>query len=436
MKRSRIFGWIGFGVVAAAAAGAAVFANRVHRAAAKKDEIPLVAVKRGDINLQVHSTAELRASHAMMLAAPAVGGDALQIIQLVRTGQAVKKGDIIVAFDPSEQQYKLEQNQSEMEQAEQEITKAKADALVLAAEDKVDLLKDRYAVIRAESDVKKRELVSKIDADKNDLALVQAKRVLEQLEKDIESHKASGQASIFLAQEKSNKAKLAMDQAKQNLEKMRVTAPMDGLVSIQKNFNASGGFFFTGMSLPDYHPGDQVQPGNAIAQIVDPLGMDLVSKVSEQEHSNIRSGQAVQVTFDALPGHIFQGTVKNVGGMSTHQFFEVSTGGNFEVSIQLANPDPRLHSGFTAQVLFVGDTQKNVLYLPRQSIFLKDGKLIVYARNAGGYTQHEIKIQSETESRAAITGLEEGVQVALIDPTAPRKSTSSGSASSGMEGAP
>ena len=146
MKRSSIFAWIGFGIVAAAAAGAAVFANRVHKAAGKKDEIPLVAVKRGDINMQVHSSAELRASHAMMLSAPAVGGDALQIIQLVRTGQNVKKGDVIVEFDPTEQQYKLEQNKSEMEQAEQEITKAKADALVLTAEDKVALLKDRYGV--------------------------------------------------------------------------------------------------------------------------------------------------------------------------------------------------------------------------------------------------------------------------------------------------
>ena len=52
---------------------------------------------------------------------------------LVRTGQAVKKGEVVFEFDPSEQHYKLEQNRSELLQAEQEITKAKADAAVLAA---------------------------------------------------------------------------------------------------------------------------------------------------------------------------------------------------------------------------------------------------------------------------------------------------------------
>jgi len=434
MKRSRIFAWSVAGIVVVASVSV-VLASRT-RKASKNDSIPLASVKRGEIDLEVHSTAELRANRAIMLPAPAVGGDALQIVRLVRTGELVKKGDVIVEFDPSEQQYKLEQSRSELLQAEQEITKAKADALVLTAEDKVTLLKARHNVRRAELDVKKEELVSKIDAQKNTLALEQTQRVLAELEKDNESHRASGQASIALAQEKYNKAKLAMDQAHQNLEKMRVAAPMDGLVSIQKNMNASGGFFFTGMSLPDFHPGDQVQPGSAIAQVVDPLGMDLTSKVSEQNHSNIKAGQAVEVRFDALPGSVFQGTVKNVGGMSMRQFFEANTGGGFDVSIQLANPDPRLRSGFTAQVVFHGDKQKNVLYIPRQAVFLKDGKPTVYSKKAGGYEQREVKILSETESRASIAGLEEGAQVALIDPTVPRKPTSADSATGNIGGTP
>lgn len=434
MKRSRIFAWSVAGIVVVASVSV-VLASRT-RKASKNDSIPLASVKRGEIDLEVHSTAELRANRAIMLPAPAVGGDALQIVRLVRTGELVKKGDVIVEFDPSEQQYKLEQSRSELLQAEQEITKAKADALVLTAEDKVTLLKARHNVRRAELDVKKEELVSKIDAQKNTLALEQTQRVLAELEKDNESHRASGQASIALAQEKYNKAKLAMDQAQQNLEKMRVAAPMDGLVSIQKNMNASGGFFFTGMSLPDFHPGDQVQPGSAIAQVVDPLGMDLTSKVSEQNHSNIKAGQAVEVRFDALPGSVFQGRVKNVGGMSMRQFFEANTGGGFDVSIQLANPDPRLRSGFTAQVVFHGGKQKNVLYIPRQAVFLKDGKPTVYSKKAGGYEQREVKILSETESRASIAGLEEGAQVALIDPTVPRKPTSADSATGNIGGTP
>lgn len=435
IKRHRILIVAVVAIVLAAGIGAVVAASRVSLPT-KSDEIPLAEVKRGEIDLKVHGTAELRASHSITLSAPAVGGDSLQITQLARTGQLVKKGDAVIEFDPSEQHYKLEQNNSELLQAEQEITKAKADAVVLAAKDKVLLLKDRYDVRRAELDVQKNELVSKIDADKNLLALDQAKRVLAEQEKDIEAHKASGQAGTYLAQEKYNKAKLAMDQAQQNLDKMRVTSPMDGLVSIQKNVNAMGGIMFTGMSLPDYHEGDQVQAGSAIAQVVDPQGMDLTSKIGEQDRSNVLPGQAVEVVFDALPGHVFHGTVKNVAGASVRQFFSSNTNGTFEVAIQLADADPRLRSGFTAQIVFLGGVKKNVLYLPGQALFLKDGKRIAYVKKGNGYEQREVTIQGENESRAAIEGVEEGSMVALVDPTAPPKTGSGSSASGSIGGTP
>ena len=53
----------------------------------------------------------------------------------------------------------------------------------------------------------------------DNLALVQAKRVLTELEKDIESHRASGQAAIFLAQEKHNKAVARLNSAKMQVKR-------------------------------------------------------------------------------------------------------------------------------------------------------------------------------------------------------------------------
>jgi len=435
MKRTRVFASVLVSVLLVGAVGAVVAANRVHLTS-KTEEVPLAEVKRGSLDLDVHATGELRASHEMMLTAPAIGGDSLQITELARTGGMVKKGDLVLAFDPSEQHYKLDQNHSELLQAEQEITKAKADAVVLAAQDKVALLKARYSVRRAELDVQKNELEGKIDADKNLLALDQAKRVLAELEKDAESHKAAGQAAIYLAEERSNKARLSMDQAQQNLEKMRVVAPMDGLISIQKNQEAAGGIYFTGMSLPDFRPGDQVNPGSAIANVVDSTSLELTSTVSEQDHGNIRQGEPVEVTFDALPGRVFHGLVKSLGGMSTRQMFEASSSGGFEVAIQMTESDQRLRSGFTAQILFKGGTQSNVLTIPRQALYLKDGKRIVYVKSTNGYDQREVKIKSQSESRAAVEGADAGSLVALIDPTAPRKASASGSANGSNEGTP
>jgi biotin carboxyl carrier protein len=341
-----------------------------------------------------------------------------------------------MAFDPTEQLYKLDQNRSELLQAEQEITKAKADAAVVAAQDKVALLKARFDVRRAELDVQKNELVSTIDARKNELALEGAQRVLAELEQDVKSRSQSNQATIELAKEKWNKAKLAMDQAQDSIRKMRVMAPMDGLVALEKNDGAAGGFFFTGMSLPEYREGDQVQPGRSVGQVIDPSSMELVCKVGELERNSIKVGQSVDLQLDAFPATTFHGTVKTVGGNNRRNFWDDDTASKFEVSVTLASTDPRMRPGLTAHVFIRSDPKKNVLYVPRQALFLKENKRIVYARDGSNFDPREVKIQAENESRAAIEGISAGTEIALIDPTAPRKTTAPALSAPGTGGAP
>ena len=190
MRRWRTITWVAV-LVVLCTVGGVVAAARRNAPKAANTGVPTVIVKRGDLDMKVYVTGELRASHSEMLAAPAIGGGALQLTHLVHSGVPVKKGDLVMEFDPSEQRYKLEQNRSELLQAEQEIAKAKADAAVVAAQDKVALLKARFDVRRAELDVQKNELVSAIDGRKNQLALEAAQRVLAEVEQDVKSRSAS-----------------------------------------------------------------------------------------------------------------------------------------------------------------------------------------------------------------------------------------------------
>lgn len=433
MKSRKAITWAVVGVVLCAVVGVVAAVRRVSPAASSTD-VPTGRVKRGDLDMKVFVTGELKASRSEMLTAPPIGGGALQITHLLHTGSAVKKGDLVIEFDPGEQHYKVEQNRSELLQAEQEITKARADAAVVAAQDKVALLKARYDVRRAELDVQKNELVSTIDARKNQLALEGAQRVLAELEQDVKSRSVSNQASIQLAEEKRNKAKLQMDQAQGNIDKMRVVAPMDGLVALEKNDGATGGFFFSGMSLPEYREGDQVEAGRTVGQIIDPGEMELVANVGELDRNNIKEGQSVDVELDALPGTTFHGTVKNVSGNNTRRFWDDDTATKFEVSIKLATTDERMRPGLSAHVSINSDPRKNVLYVPRQTLFLKDNKRIVYVRNGSNFDPREVKIQAENESRAAIEGMAEGTEIALVDPTAPKKAANPGASLAGGAG--
>lgn len=435
MRRRRTITWAVVAVVLCAVVGG-VAAVRRAAPAASSEEIPTTRVKRGDLEMKVYATGELRASHAEMMTAPPIGGGALEITHLLHTGTPVKKGDLVMEFDPTEQSYKLEQNRSELLQAEQEITKAKADAAVTTAQDKVALLKAKFDVRRAELDVQKNELVSTIDARKNDLALEQAHRVLAELEQDVTSRTASGKASIALAEEKRNKAKLAMDQAQDNIHKMRVTAPIDGLVALEKNERATNGFFFGGMSLPEYREGDQVDAGANIGQVVDPNELEIGAKVGELDRNNIKEGQPVDVELDAFPGSVLHGTVKSLGGMNNRRFWEAATSAKFDITVAVSSKDSRLRPGLTAQLVIHGDPRKDVLYLPRQAVMVKESQQVVYVKSGSNFDPRQIKIVAENESRAAIDGIAVGTQIAMVDPTAQKKPSGPSSSAAPPGGQP
>ncbi len=250
--------------------------------------------------------------------------------------------------------------------------------------------------------------MSTIDARKNQLALEGAQRVLAELEQDVKSRTASNQATISLAEEKRNKANLAMEQAQGNIDKMRVIAPMDGLVALEKNEGSTGGFFFSGMSLPEYREGDQVEPGRTVGQVIDPNGMELVAKVGELERNRIKEGQSVDIQLDALPGTMFHGTVKNVAGNNARRFWDDDTTTKFEVSVTLASADPRMRPGLTAHVSINSDPRKNVLYVPRQALFLKDNKRVVYVRSAPRAGRHSVMATiASTPSLRALRGYQQ-----------------------------
>src|SRR3989441_639896 len=194
------------------------FACRQTTVLATDSEIPTATVKEVDLQLKVFTTGALKTSQSRTVIAPPIAGGTLQIVTLAHAGAQVRTGDVVLEFDPSQQEYNLGQNRSDLLQAEQEIVKAKADAAVQAAEDQTAMLKAKYAVRRAELEVSKNELVSSIDAQKNLLALDEAKRAQAQLQQDVQSHSASNQAALAITEEKRHKARLAMDQAEQNIK--------------------------------------------------------------------------------------------------------------------------------------------------------------------------------------------------------------------------
>jgi hypothetical protein len=353
----------------------------------------------------------------------------LRIVSMKTTGMPVKAGEIVMEFDPADHEYALNQAKSELAEAEQEIVKMKADAEVQKAQDDVALLGARFDVRKAELDASANELLSRVEAQKNLLSLEEAKRRLAQLEEDVKSRAATNTASLAVAQEKRNKATLAMQRAEQIIDSLVLKAPMDGVVSVKENRDGLM-FFGPGMVIPEYREGDSVWPGRPVADVIESGAMDVRAKVAESERTSLTQGQQAQVYVDAFPDEAFPVRVGALSGMASRaNWFESATVTRlFDVTFHFEKPDPRLKAGSSVRVVIEGKDIPDAVHVPRQAVFEKNGKTHVFVRSGDRFEQREVKVAHLTESRAAVEGIEHDAEVALVDPTAARNAASASAA--------
>lgn len=391
--------------------------------------IPVAQVERLPIDVKIHTLGELRPARTATINAPPVAGGALQIVYLTETGTYVNQGDIVVQFDPSEQEFNLEQSKSQLEEAEQQIKKMKADQAVRVAQEQVSLLKAQFEVQRAELKVKGNDLLSGIEARKNVISLEEAKRKLEQLQRDIKSRANSDAADLAVQNVARTKAMLGMKLAQQFIDNMTLRAPISGIVvvgeSLESLVSASGSIRISSeMEIPKYRPGSQVFAGRPIASIQEVDKMEIAANVIETDRSNLEPGQGIEVIVDSKPLNTYKGEIQSLGqsaltsgSASTNlDYIEALSTRSFPVVFDVDTHGERLNLGVTARVTIMGRNVRDALSIPRQALHQKEGKPVVYVRNLEGFEPCEVQVKYLTESRAIIDGIDEGSEVALVNP--------------------
>ena len=390
---------LGAGVLAL---GAVAFgATRLQARVERTSTVPTVRVRRGDLPIRVHTLGELRSARSTMLLGPAVGG-ALQIVAIKPTGTVASAQDVLVEFDPSEQEFNLQQARSELLEVQEEIKKTNLEAEIQSAQDEVALLQARFAVRRAELEVTRNELVSAIDAQKNLLNVEEARRQRAQLEQDIPARQKSNRASLVVLEEKLAKARLKMQQAQRGIEEMKLRAPVAGLVSVQENRGIFGGWRPPGMTA-------------AITEVLQADQIEVKGKVDEADRISVSPGLSAEIRVDGMPGVLLHGKVKSVAGLAARGW-GLPSQKKFDMVVGLDKPDSRLRAGVTTEVLIIGAELRNALLIPRQAVFEQEGKLVAYVPAGSGFEPRDVQVKQRSESFVAVEGLAEGTLVALVNP--------------------
>jgi HlyD family secretion protein len=410
-----------------------------------QSEIATTAVQRSDVQVKTVARGELRATRSATILAPNLLGTA-RVKRLAPLGSFARQGDLIVEFDDAEVKSSLEEKELEMEQLDEQIRKAEADLAIRNNQEQVDLLAAKYGVRRAELEVKRSDFLPAIDVKKNQSALEEAKRRLAQLESDVKLRDEQATAELAVLKEKKTQSVLEHGRQKARLAEVRLFAPISGLVAIKQN---RPNFYFPGMQIPDIREGDQLNPGVAVAEILDLSQLEVLARVGESDRVNLKEGQTATIQLDALPGRKIKGTIQSMSGTASANLLAGDPAKKFDVVLALdmkqlysmlgvkakiqsgqesSRPESAqqlnvLRPGLLADVEIPGETLANVLHVPAQSVFEKDGHLVAFVQQGTGFEERTVTPLKRSESVMAIVqGLQAGELVALSDPTKKKES--------------
>jgi len=292
-------------IIAVLAAAGALF----YRVANAK-ETPayrFATVQRGNIQSTVSATGTLNAVTTVSVGTQ-VSGQVSEL--LVDFNDHVKKGQLLARIDPTLAQQAVTDAQANVE-------KAQAEALQAAR-----------------------------DSRRND-ELMAAGLVAKSADEQSRSSAEVANAGV-------KSARIALDRARQNLAYTNIYAPIDGVV-VERNVQ-QGQTVAASLSAPQ------------LLLIANDLSkMQILAQVGESDIAQIKEGQPVEFTVQALTGQTFKGTVKQVRLQSATTDNVV----NYTVVVSVDNPQGKLLPGMTARANFLTKAAANVLEVSNAALRFK-----------------------------------------------------------------
>jgi HlyD family secretion protein len=153
-----------------------------------------------------------------------------------------------------------------------------------------------------------------------------------------------------------------------------------------------------------------VQAGDLLLQEADLSHVLVRAFVDEPDIGRLAPGQRVEVTWDAVPGRIWNGAVSAVP--STVKLHGTRNVG--EATCVVDNRDFKLLPNINVNVTIITAEHKNALTVLREAIRMDDSKPYLYQIIDGKLKRREVEISLQNLTRVEITaGLAEGVLVAL-----------------------
>ncbi|GMU43329.1 MAG: efflux RND transporter periplasmic adaptor subunit [Xanthomonadales bacterium] len=298
-----------------------------------------------------------------------------------------------------------------------EVARAARSAVTAAFQGTANLVAEAEAEVAAKSGgvvlqilveegdrVEAGQVLARLDADRQRLAVKQSEANLRKLENDFRrqqemiGRKLISQDVFDRSRYDLDTQRAAYEMAKLELSWAEVRAPIGGVVSKRM-----------------VKVGNLIQLNQPLFKIDDFDPLEATINVPEREMRLIAAEQPVQMLVDALPDAVFTGEVARVSPV-----VDAATG-TFRVVAQFKDDSGRLRSGMFGRVRIVYDQRTDVLVVPRAALVGDDQDASVFVVERDIAKRRKVRLgYADGGQVEVVAGLGEGDQVVTLGQAALR----------------
>ena len=375
--------WIWIGAAAAVFVAGSIGAVSMKSRGKKAPEVQTARVDRQKIVQKVNGTGKIQPKTQVKISADVSARiNKLAVVE----GQWVEKGALLVELD-------RERYMAAVESAEANVRSATANATLV-----------KQNMNQAEKEFNRsRELM---DQKLTSQSAYDAAESAYQVEV----------ARYQSVQDQAEQAKAVLKQARDDLSKTTIYAPMSGTVS---DLNKEQG---------EIAIGSQFQP-DVILVVADLSEMEAQINVDENDIVSIAVGQEAEIEVDALPNQVLKGVVSEIANSANATGMGTSDQKTeFEIKIAIATPPETLRPGMTATADVFTKTNDSALSVPIQTVAVRTVDQLTmkgedrkkaeekYKADKDGFVEIVFAIESgKAVARAVKTGIQSDELIEILE---------------------
>lgn len=317
---------------------------------------------------------------------------------LVKEGDGVKDGQLLLQLDDADARAQAARAMAQIRAAEADLNAVHSGG----TQEEILTTRSELTKARAERDAAQGNL----DAMKR----LQEKGAASAAEvKAAENRLKTAQAQVSLLEQKLSARYSGPEMERTQAQLSQARAAYDAAQELLRDSNVRAPRAGTVYSLP-VRSGNFVNAGDLLVQVADLSKVQVRAFVDEPDIGRLAPGQKVTVTWDALPGRSWEGTVAQVPTTVVPR----GTRTVGEVTCVVDNQDSKLLPSINVQVTIVTAQHQNALTVSREAVHQDNGRRYVYEIVKGELVKRYVETSISNLTRMEVTGgLSDNAEVAV-----------------------